>query len=694
MHKFSTSTRSLWLLLSLSIITPISIADTEVKQITKNEPKTEIIEEVLVTGQQQTPAFEMDTETEEFFGIAGAANDPLQAIYSLPGVTFSSNSGSEPVIRGSSPQDNAYFIDLIPVSYIFHLFGNSVFDKHLIHSFDLYPAAFSNEYGNATGGIIDVKLREPKNQGFTTTIHNSILSAGIMVETGIGDNQSLYAAYRRSMMDKILDKDSISDDENGFTVNKLPIWSDYQFKYLWNINDNNSLSLIAAGASDIVAATFSEGNEEVEKDPDFAGPAEIDMGFDSQGIVWNWSQDNSNLTTILSHINESQEFTYGKGQSLLVDTERYLSRIKYQQNFSEDHLLTLGVIGQRIIYYFDLNAKIVACSSLDPDCPTVDAVYTVYKDTLKVTAYELYFEDKWYLNDSHALSIGVHYGNDDHIKAGRLEPRARWDYNITDNLSTYISAGQYSQLPELGEMIDVIGNPNLDSIKADHYVWGFNQRLGDSWSWNTDVYFKNLSDIVVSNDNSPEKYQNGAEGKAYGIEFLVKKELTDRWYGWTALSFAKTDRTLLETNETILFEYDKPVLFNLVLNRKLGESWMLGIKWNYQSGGRYTPITRLATSSSDPNVKVPIYGDLNSETLPDYHRLDFRAEYTSIQNWGYWKFYVDVLNVYNRENIEGYDYSPGGTDLIKPPKGFGKDIPVEADKGNGLFPSIGFEVQF
>jgi len=115
---------------------------------------------VLVLGKKLQPATEMTQQTERLLSIAGAATDPLQAIYALPGVTFSSGGdgpgASEPVIRGSAPQDNAYFIELIPASYIFHLFGNSIFEKHIISAFDLYPAAFSSKYGNATGGIIDV----------------------------------------------------------------------------------------------------------------------------------------------------------------------------------------------------------------------------------------------------------------------------------------------------------------------------------------------------------------------------------------------------------------------------------------------------------------------------------------------------------------------------------------------------------
>jgi len=144
----------------------------------------------------------------------------------------------------------------------------------------------------------------------------------------------------------------------------------------------------------------------------------------------------------------------------------------------------------------------------------------------------------------------------------------------------------------------------------------------------------------------------------------------------------------------VKFEYDKPVLFNLVGNRLLGKFWMLGLRWTYQSGGRYTPIVDLLPSSSYPNVLEPVYGKLNSERYPAYHRLDFRAEYTRPKSWGYWKFYVDVLNAYARKNITGYEYAPNGRKLISPPPGYGANVPVTQTTSDDFFPSIGFEVQF
>jgi len=656
--------------------------------------------EVLVVGEKPKDTTEMNPETARLLSVAGAATDPLQALYALPGVTFSAGDGpggAEPVIRGSAPQDNAYFMDLIPAKYIFHLFGNSIFDQHIIGSFDLYPAAFSSKYGNATGGIIDVTLREPRHESFTTTLHTSLLTAGALVETGIGENQSLYATYRRSTMDLLLDeKDLNDDDDEGLRIDKLPVSDDYQLKYSWQPNEQNSVSFIAAGATDTLAATFEETHQEALRDPDFAGPASLEQGFDSQGVIWNWRGPGRELTSLFSHIHGRNDLIYGTDQHENTNSDRNLSRFFYRQALTDRHALSMGLSLENIQYRMDFNAKLVACNDLDPECSTVDAKYVTYRDTLDVLAHELYLEDRWSLTARHALTFGVHYGSDNYLRDGRIEPRMRFDYQLSDKSSTYVAAGQYSQLPQLREMIDVLGNPNLKTVKADHYVWGVSQALGAGWRWNTDLYYKSMTDVVISaaQDSAAKNYSNGAEGNAYGVEFLVRKDLTDRWYGWAALSLAKSDRTHTATGETVRFEYDKPVLFNLVGNRMMGKFWTLGFRWTYQSGGRYTPIVDLLPSSTHPSVLEPVYGKLNSQRYPAYHRLDFRAEYTRPKRWGYWKFYADVLNVYNRKNITGYEYAPNGRKLISPPPGYGPNVPVTRTTSDTFFPSIGFEVQF
>jgi outer membrane receptor protein involved in Fe transport len=421
----------------------------------------------------------------------------------------------------------------------------------------------------------------------------------------------------------------------------------------------------------------------------------LKQGFDSQGVVWDWRGDEREFKGVFSHSSDNNKLVYGRNQHETTDADRYLARFFYKQALSDRHALSMGLSLEDIAYKMDFNAKLVSCNDLDPGCSTVDAQYISYKDTLDVFTHELFLEDKWSLTDRQALTLGFNYANDDYIGGGRIEPRLRFDYQLSERLSTYLAAGQYSQLPQLREMIDVLGNPDLSTVKADHYVLGMTQALGSSWRWNADLYYKTMRDVVISaeQDSAAQNYSNGARGRAYGAEFLLRKELTDRWYGWASLSLSESDRTKTATGERVNFEYDKPILLNLVANRLVGKRWMMGLRWSYQSGARYTPIIGLLPSSSHAGVSEPVYGMLNSQRLPAYHRLDLRAEYTSPKKWGYWKFYVDVLNAYNHKSVASYDYAPSGRKLVATPPGYGADVPVSKTTTDGLFPSIGFEVK-
>jgi len=658
------------------------------------------LEVLLIEGRRVESRTELNSETERLFSVAGAAVDPLQAIYALPGITFSTGfNTSDPVIRGSAPQDNAYYIDMVPAKYIFHGFGNSIFDKNIINNFAVLPAAYGSEYSDATGGVIDVTLRDPRNQDFQTTVNWSFIISGVLVESGIGDDQAFYASYRRSMIDRFVNEEDAGDEDQGVKIDALPVSDDYQVKYNWDINPHHKLSLVAAGASDTLAATFNENSNMGAQDPDFVGPASIDQGFDSQGLSWRWTTNQRELTTLVSHIRDYQKWRYGADQKEITTADRTLAKIRYGQSLADSHWLRVGASTERYHYDLDIDAKLPNCADNDPDCLTVDEPFKRIDRDVGLVSHRAFIEDTLTLGDKQSLTLGAHYSVDNGVNDSRIEPRASWRYGFKPNWTTGIALGQYSQLPELRQSLDEIGNPDLKKVKADHYVWSLEQNLNDGWSWKTELYYKNLYDVVISVDETsvnyqPLNYSNEGEGSAYGSELLVNKNLSENWYGWVSLSLAETRRKNIRTGEEVLFEYDKPVMVNLVFNRLIGARWQVGAKWSFQSGGRYTPITELSNSTTQPDVMVPIYGDLNSQRLPDYHRLDIRAEYKREKSWGYWTFFADILNAYNQENIQGYQFAPNGQELVQSPPGYGENVPVSASASLGVFPSMGFEIQF
>jgi len=83
-----------------------------------------------------------EISTQKLIRMPGSGNDPLRAIEALPGVTFTTGRSSEPAVRGSSPDDNRYIIDFMPVLNIFHFDGSSLLNDNVIEDFKLGAAAF------------------------------------------------------------------------------------------------------------------------------------------------------------------------------------------------------------------------------------------------------------------------------------------------------------------------------------------------------------------------------------------------------------------------------------------------------------------------------------------------------------------------------------------------------------------------
>jgi hypothetical protein len=56
-----------------------------------------------------------------------------------------------------------------------------------------------------------------------------------------------------------------------------------------------------------------------------------------------------------------------------------------------------------------------------------------------------------------------------------------------------------------------------------------------------------------------------------------------------------------------------------------------------------------------PDGRVrPVYGSINSQRVPAYHRLDLRADAQVTPRFSY---YIELINAYNRKNVSGYSYS-------------------------------------
>ena len=613
-----------------------------------------ILPEVVVSAERNPNQVSKTViKGEEMRQVAGSSGDPLKSLASLPGVATSNSGGSAPAIRGSGPGENFYYADSIPVGKVFHFGGLSVFNGDLIDNFNLYSAAFAPYYDNVTGAILDITLRNPRNDRMGAKVNVSLIGADFLIEGPASSDRSFYFAARRSYFDLLIR----SVVNKGITI-QIPNYSDYQGKYIWNINADNRLSAHIIGSADTLRLEVPSDSDLAKRQPDLAGSLSSMDSSATQALVWDTRLSTSiNNKLIFGHKIGITEASIGSAGRAYIVTNSNFVREKIIFPINDNHELTLSTNASSNETGLDLTFKNTNCTQFNTGCDLSSAPSAQLKDTLTSTFWDAAAQERWRIYPSITLIGGLRYSKDNYLNQSYTEPRVGMEWDWTENTLLSAGWGRHNQRPGGQQIVPGFGNTQLTHIRADHSVVGVSQKLGIDWSWKAEAYYKKFSDLVVGVNDPAINYVNGASGSAYGTELLIKKEATEQLSGWLALTFAKSERRNDLTGETFRFEYDQPINATLVGNYKLTQEWSIGGKWSYTSGRPYTPI--VGTNGTYDGVRpIPVYAGINSGTLPDYHRLDLRIDRHLLYDTWKLNAYFELNNVYQRENIIGYDYGP------------------------------------
>jgi len=582
--------------------------------------------------------------------LAGSSGDPLRGLQTMPGVASVSGS-SAPAVRGSGPEDNMYYVDNLYVSKLFHYGAVSVFNADLIKDFNLYSAAFGPHFDDATGAVIDVALREPRKDRLGGKVNINMMGADFLVEGPQDTDKSFYFAARRSYVDLLIKQ----IEEDGVTF-QMPDYWDYQGKYLWQVNEANKLALHLHGASDTLNVKVGQNSDLGQQEPVLAGNLALAEDNSVQAVTLDSVLSSSTFNKLVfEHTTDRSSKRIAAAGTFSYSQESVILRDQVRQEIGPGHELSFGGELSNARVKLDADFKNAPCTQFEPNCDLTSATRKRLVDGFSSNSWSLSLQDRKRVLDSLTLVGGVRHSNDGYLHQKFTEPRvgAEWEWSA-DTLLT-AGWGRHNQMPAGEQMIRVFGNTNLDHIRAEHRTIGIQQKVDEDWNWKTEAYHKKLSNLVISDPQL--NYINAASGEAYGLEFLVKKEETDKLSGWFVLNLAKSQRRNDVTGQEFRFQHDQPVNATLVGNYKLSDDWALGMKWNYHSGTPYTPI--LGTNGTYPDGRpVPLYAGVNSGTLPVHHQLDLRLDRNYLfDNWKL-NTYFELNDIYQRKNVVGYSYDP------------------------------------
>lgn len=325
-----------------------------------------------------------------------------------------------------------------------------------------------------------------------------------------------------------------------------------------------------------------------------------------------------------------------------------------------------------------------------------------------------------------------------------FSPRFNMGYAIDPLTTVRSSVGLYYQSPGYEKLLDGRVFYNLadidgSSLKAEesiHYVLGVDRWLNGEWQTRVEGYYKDLNNLIEQEIKTGHRYEwtiadpnnhdpgyigdpdnwirsadklpydslttipvNTGSGKSYGFELSLEKKYLSpatKFYGWINYSFSMSDRDRGDGVVTP-FRFDRTHALNIVANYRIN-SWLeVGARWQYATNFPETPPTGIQPRVVNDSLVVnPLTGrmifnldfgdpsNIYSQRRPDYHRLDVRVSaFTKFWNTD-WTFYIDVMNVYNRTNVIGYDRSLDQNYNIK----------TEARGMIPILPTIGINARF
>ena len=631
-------------------------------------PKGGSIYQTVVEGEREVLEVTRRTlQRQQLTSVPGTFGDPIRVIQTLPGLARTPFGLGFLVIRGSNPDDTAVYIDGHEVPQLFHFLGGpSIFNAEFLESIALYPGGYPARFGRSHGGVVAVETRATKSDGVHGSADVDLLDAGGYIRTPITKAISFAAAGRRSYVDALLPL-VLPEPSPGSTRIVVPVYWDAQARLDANLGRQGTLSLFALYSSDTLDVLQTDEDEEESLDLNTSvtffrliASYKRPLGQDFQLVISPaWGRDT--LSFAANQAGASGPFT---GAEVTNDVLSYRMRVT-------------GPLGKRLLIDtgIDIESRVTSFDALAPDDTNIregDDIdidpSRIFRTTEQMSA-SVYADFAIDVTPTLRLMPGVRI--DGNAMSGQawadldLRLTGRWGLSPTFLAKGYV--GTYSQPPQ-PEAVDArFGNPDVRSEMAIHAGIGGEWRPNRLWLIDGEFYYIDRNDLVVfagegeldgdSGTVDLDTFANNGSGEGFGFEGMIKREISDRVYGWLSYTYSNSVRRARPGGRTTKTAFDQPQNLNAVVSWKPGGGWELGARLRLSSGRPDTPYTG-ATYDADSGGYRPVSGGFRSVRRELFHQVDVRVEKAWLFRLWTMGLYLDIQNLFNVDNVEAiqWDY--------------------------------------
>jgi TonB family protein len=647
----------------------------------------DLYEAVIVGQREKKEVTTVTITTGEVTRIAGVSGDTVRVIQNLPGVARSPAGFGDLVVRGGNPNDTRVYVDGVEVPQVFHFGGlTSVVPSELVGSVDFEAGNYGVRYGRATGGRVDLAIRDPDAKRLHLVTDANLYHALAMVEGPAAEDVSVALAVRRSYADAVIRKAAESSDEFGISV--APRYYDFQGKLVWRAGPDDVVRLALVGADDRMVFTDVDlGLEEAD---------ELRWGTAFVQAVASW--DHRFSATARARVQLAQ--------GVVDEANRFGDLASMRNRF---HLTSLRAEGSRdVASALTLAAGVdgigLGKGSVDLEIPNIpgegqlsdpNAPKARLDEILRGFQTAAWVEASWRPLAGLVVVPGVRVDHSDFLASMTwFDPRLSARYALREGTTLKGGVGLYHQPPLIPYVTREWGNPDLHEEGAWHTMLGVEHRIAGPLTADVQLYYKRLFDLalpsgrLVSRGGAlvPERFANGGSAKAYGAELLLRWNPGGRFFGWLAYSLSRSIHdqdviggTLVTTGDA----YDQPHNLVALGTWDLPEVWdgfAAGFRLRYTTGNPYRRVAG-AVFDSDGGEYQPVLEESYGGRMPDFFQLDIRLD--KRWTWRTWilSAYLEAQNVTNRKNAEDVAYNHDYTE-----QGWLTGLP--------FFPSFGIRAEY
>ncbi len=642
---------------------------------------------------------------EEIRQDPGSSEDIQRVMQALPAVVSGSDQLNEIIVRGGIPGENLFLLDTIEIPNPNH-FGQqgtgggpiSMINIHFVREVNFMAGAFPAKYGDKVSSVMDISLREGSRKQMEGSFDLGMAGAGGLFEGPLAGGKGSYLlSARKSFLDLII---------SSWGLTAVPRYYNLQGKVVYNLNDNNKLLINAIYGSDRI--TIEEEAEE-----EASGYVEEEQNVRSRshqyaaGVTLRslWSKGFSDLT-ISRALNYWDTFVYdAAGDPYYTNKSREAEntvKFNWIHQFSKAHEISAGVSYKQV--HADHNMwsdadTIFVWHIADPDSFHLDTIegirqpYPVWEDNEEVRSGKVaaYVQHKWRPQGRITLNVGLRYDRLAYTGHAHVGPRLGMSYELTPSTALNLAYGDHYQSPDYFELTAHLKNETLEYKRTQQCVLGLEHLFREDTKGTVEVYYKKYSDVPIPRawttkdplDSFQGELLNKGKGDARGIEFFLQRKMSGSFQGMFSYSYSRSRAFDLRFGEYYDWDYDYRHVFTAISSYRwklmhrawyqrlkektwykvfawlspLADETVVSFRWRYLGGRPYTERTyhrEWHTWITEADQKM------NAQRYPVYHRLDLRLDRRFM--FGGWNMvtYFDLQNVYNRDNIWGYQYKENG----------------------------------